>query len=288
MCGKTCENNGDCGAGESCWGGLNLNGHCQDPKVVATKMKCETEQHCHASEKCWKTCSSTRVVTPRCGHTFAEASTTCSKVCPKGLNNECGVGEKCYGKLDATACDTGGSRRVLALVGACMYPVLPILLVVLNVPVSKQSFVEATRGVRLMASSFVPFLLFLPTLVAFFPAYAIQRLDDVSWGNRGAGEAEPQGQEKIKTLAWRLAVMAPLCNIGFTVGMCALIVNKSDPHAATQVSFVMMGIVGYAIAIALLRFVWDLLVTYPFNRGHNMLPSEQSQVRTELRARMLQ
>jgi cellulose synthase/poly-beta-1,6-N-acetylglucosamine synthase-like glycosyltransferase len=280
MCGATCENNGDCGAGESCWAGLNLNGHCTDPEVVETKVKCEAERDCHANEKCWKMCHSTRVVTPRCGRTFAEASGTCSEVCPSGMDKDCGAGEKCYGKLDAAACDTGGSRRVLALVGACMYPVLPILLVLLNVPVSKQSFVEATRGVRLMASSFVPFLLFLPTLVAFFPAYAIQRLDDVSWGNRGAGEAEPEGQKQMKKLAWRFAVLTPLCNIGFTVGMCTLI-EYGPPHAATRVSYVMMGIVGYAIAIAVLRFVWDLLVTYPCNRGHDMLPSDQSQGRTE-------
>lgn len=50
-----------------------------------------------------------------------------------------------------------------------------------------------------MLSSFFAYLLFMPTFVSFFFAYAIQRLDDVSWGNRGGPEAQVKGQDCAAT-----------------------------------------------------------------------------------------
>ena len=72
-------------------------------------------------------------------------------------------------------------------------PLLPIMLVLLNVPVSSLRFVEATRGARLMLSSFAPFVLFMPTLVAFFPAYSIQRFDIATWAMLATGIREHKG-----------------------------------------------------------------------------------------------
>ena len=63
----------------------------------------------------------------------------------------------------------------------------------------------------------------------------------------------------------------------FTICMCFLKVEH--PYVIKVIFISMMCVSGYAIAIAAVAWVGDVIVTFPLNRGHDMLP-RLSQTRT--------
>ena len=63
----------------------------------------------------------------------------------------------------------------------------------------------------------------------------------------------------------------------FTICMCFLKVEH--PYVIKVIFVSMMCVSGYAIAIAAVAWVGDVIVTFPLNRGHDMLP-RLSQTRT--------
>lgn len=119
------------------------------------------------------------------------------------------------------------------------------------------------------------FLLFLPTFVAFFPAYAFARLHDLSWGNRpsggaaasqtnadGGAAAEARDAERMArslrrrahlvclllvlanfAVAWSLAYEVPATDL---VVLAALVLGIVLPQMALSLLF----LIGYRIASA--------------------------------------
>lgn len=126
------------------------------------------------------------------------------------------------------------------------------------------------RAVELMLSSGIPYILFMPTFVAFFSAYSLNRLGDLSWGNRPQGsqrkesqltaeeERKKKAQERsMQRLASCIAFVTPFMNVSFTLIMCGLRLFR--PGSVRIVAWWIMGVAGYTFVIALFASLSKLL-----------------------------
>merc|ERR1712224_1133609 len=95
------------------------------------------------------------------------------------------------------------------------FSLVPLLFALVDIPSS-----WPLKSPLLLIRSAPVYIFFMPTFVAFFSAYATNRLADVSWGQRAAQEdsAKPQ-RDQIERLAKSIAITMPLLNVAYAVAM---------------------------------------------------------------------
>ena len=178
----------------------------------------------------------------RCGKTFEAADISCSNTC--NSNKDCDVQrhEVCWPNVRAPQ---GCTARFMGVFLMVAYVLIPVFFALIDAPVTGE-----LRAVTLMLQSGPAYIIFMPTFVAFFSAYSLNRLADVSWGNRAEGNEAEANERWMKCSANCIAVIVPLLNLAFAAFICVLRVCEFD-DIVQYVAWGIMGVAGYTFAIAL-------------------------------------
>lgn len=172
---------------------------------------------------------------------WEDADATCGFSCTLDSDCDRDFGEMCWGNVKMPQ---GCTARFMGTFLMIAYVLVPVFFALLDAPVTGE-----LRSVALMLKSGPAYILFMPTFVAFFSAYSLNRLADVSWGNRPGGEAS-LAETEMKKWAKCIACIVPLLNLAFAMAMCGLRLVR--PDLVQVVAWWVMGVAGYTFGIALL------------------------------------
>jgi len=94
----------------------------------------------------------------------------------------------------------------LAMIGVTMF--MPVVASCLACPKLFTKFFRSSFWY--IATSFIPYFLFLPTLIAVFGAFSLARMFDFSWGNRDSSGSTDKLGARLDELQQRAKFMSPL------------------------------------------------------------------------------
>ena len=126
-----------------------------------------------------------------------------------------------------------------------------------------------------MLICFIPYYLFLPTLVAYFGAYSFARLDDLSWGNRQSVGDQTE-EEEIRDTAQIVCIFIVLSNLLLLIAFievagCANTNDTVCDTIQTTFLYVLATLVfSYAILQIILSALYFMLGYMP-RRGFELL-----------------
>lgn len=162
----------------------------------------------------------------RCGMSWEDTDATCGFTGTIDSDCDRAASESCWGNVNIPQ---GCTARfmVMGLFLMIAYDMVPIFFALLDAPVTAE-----LRGVTLMLITAPAYIWFMPTFDAFFSAYSLNRLADVSWGTkevvdtRTPAEIEEQvrhgkSMKSMKRWANCVAIIVPLLNLAFAVTMSA-------------------------------------------------------------------
>jgi hypothetical protein len=129
---------------------------------------------------------------------------------------------------------------------------IPVGFAAIDMPFSGGNL-KINRSPFLMARSIFWYVLFMPTFIGFFSAYSLNRLDDVSWGQRDTGDSPKSFGFRIRCWAILIRIVTPILNLTFAVGMCYLRVVA--PKYVEYAGYGIMGVSGFTFVVALLSYV---------------------------------
>eukprot|EP01052_Picozoa_sp_SAG31_P025544 SAG31_NODE_2244_length_6101_cov_2.601133_3_plen_773_part_00 len=186
----------------------------------------------------------------RCGFSQFEAQRSCGIHCSKDSDCDIIAGEICWKDVGVPE---GCIVRFLGTFLLATYVlVVPFSFALFDAPVN-----GSLRVVELMLKSCIPYLLFMPTFVGYFLAYSLNRLADVSWGNRGSGEPPTKGGISMKRWANCIAILMPILNLLVATSMCVLRLYR--PQYVQTIFLLVMIVAGHTYAIAFVATAVALL-----------------------------
>lgn len=238
--------------------GVNSGACCHGNVTCETSSNWSPEQ-CTPSFGTWCTPQSTahNATAPaavpdsaRCAFSQAEAAASCGFRCTEDGDCDRVAGERCWHQVGVPE---GCAVRFLGTFLMATYVlVVPFSFALIDAPVN-----GSLRVVELMLKSCIPYVLFMPTFVGYFLAYSLNRLADVSWGNRGSNESPPKGAISMKRWANCIAMTLPVLNVAVATAMSAMRLYR--PQFVQTVFLVIMGIAGHTYAIAFVATAVALL-----------------------------
>eukprot|EP00124_Ichthyophonus_hoferi_P003779 Ihof_evm4s352 gene=Ihof_evmTU4s352 len=119
------------------------------------------------------------------------------------------------------------------------------------------SFLHSLESFLLTIVNFFPFLLFLPTFTAWFPAYAFSRVWDLTWGNRPSDGMDGQSIEK------KTSKLKGLKRKGVILNVSLAILNVGAGLAVTHL-FKLRSFLGVFLAISMPFFI-QMIMALAFN-----------------------
>eukprot|EP00124_Ichthyophonus_hoferi_P000711 Ihof_evm10s28 gene=Ihof_evmTU10s28 len=138
--------------------------------------------------------------------------------------------------------------------------VIVIVLLIMGTPFLL-SLIHSVESFILMLTTFVPFMLFLPTFVAWFSAYSFSRTWDLTWGNRPSDQLEGVTVNKREKTMGALKRKGILIN--FSIGALNIIIGVALSHGLGRNVFVILSLaIGMPSIITMfLSFFYFLLYT---------------------------
>jgi hypothetical protein len=112
-------------------------------------------------------------------------------------------------------------------------------------------------GVWLMCTRFIPYYLFLPTMIAWFGAYAIARSSDLKWGNR------PDSTESSGEVIETARILVGLgVTINLVLSAVSIYMTANSTYVAVMV-FVVLFCSVFEMSISLVYFLFNLATVFP-------------------------
>jgi hypothetical protein len=151
--------------------------------------------------------------------------------------------------------DITDTSVLLVLLPLCfvVFPILITILSAITASIQRTSLREFS-GVGLMIYAFIPYYLFLPTLIAWYGAYAIARSSDLKWGNRP--DSTESSAEVVET-AQTLVYLAVTLNLVIAI-VC--IYNQQNRLFIFYSMVVVLFCSAFEMMISLVSFFLDLVL----------------------------
>jgi cellulose synthase/poly-beta-1,6-N-acetylglucosamine synthase-like glycosyltransferase len=151
--------------------------------------------------------------------------------------------------------DITDTSVLLVLLPLCfvVFPILITILSAITASIQRTSLREFS-GVGLMIYAFIPYYLFLPTLIAWYGAYAIARSSDLKWGNRP--DSTESSAEVVET-AQTLVYLAVTLNLVIAI-VC--IYNQQNRLFIFYSMVVVLFCSAFEMMISLVSFLLDLIL----------------------------
>jgi cellulose synthase/poly-beta-1,6-N-acetylglucosamine synthase-like glycosyltransferase len=212
--------------------------------------QCTSDADCHAdTPACWASVCDPHHEHRRCGLSWQDADQTCGYSCKVDSDCDQVSGEQCFANLGPPhRCST----RVVGFVLLVCQAAIPVAFAIIDMPFSGTNL-KINRSPILMARSILWYVLFMPTFIGFFSAYSLNRLDDVSWGQRDTGDGPRSFGFRIRCQAILIRIVIPILNLTFAVAMCVLRVVA--PKYVEYGAYGIMAVSGFAFVVALLSYV---------------------------------
>jgi hypothetical protein len=145
----------------------------------------------------------------------------------------------------------------------------PLIFVLFPIIVTTISAVTATMekgahniqrewtGVWLMCTRFVPYYLFLPTMIAWYGAYALARSADLKWGNR------PDSTESSSEVVDTARILVGLAvTVNLLIASVSIYMTANQNYVAGMVVVVLFCSL-FEMMISLVYFSYNLLTVIP-------------------------
>lgn len=220
-------------------------------------VSCATSDQCTpGQESCLAAvCPDLTTQFSRCGLSWEDADITCGLTCSVDSDCDEALGEKCFANVNVPQ---GCTARFMGTFLMVAYVLVPMFFALFDAPVTGE-----LRAVWLMIKTAPAYIVFMPTFVAYFSAYSLNRLADLAWGTKGDdGTRGNQRQNEQSMARWAncIAIITPMLNLGFALSMSALRLYR--PDIVQTVAWCVMAVAGYTFLIAFCATTSKLLAKF--------------------------